>query len=423
MPSTLDEHIYDDLIDKEETKTKSQISFLDSLQPGNSNSTIPVSQSHPFSYCNVPNMSRRNPDYVYSTVIESASSKITYAVQSTKNTERRGGMVGGAKPSGQISCLDSLQPGNRNSTIPVSQSHPYSYCNVANMSRRNPDHVDSTDIESASGKITDAVPSTKNTERRGGMVGGAKPSGQISCLDSLQPGNRNSTIPVSQSHPLSYCNVPNMSRRNPDHVDSTDIESSSGKNADAVPSTKNTERRGGMVGGAKPSGQRSCLDSLQPGNIPVSQSHPFFFCNVPNMSKKNPDHVDSTVIESASSKNTDVVPSTKKTVRRGGMVGVVKPSCYKVKLKDVVRPPDIKIVKPVNSSFDIDSLLIQDLGEYLHILNIGQYAEKLADAQIDGILLKELDEQILIEEFGLKRFEAIKLMKFARHGHLPKPSE
>ena len=262
MPSTLDEHIYDDLIDKEETKTKSQISFLDSLQPGNSNSTIPVSQSHPFSYCNVPNMSRKNPDYVYSTVIESASSKITHAVQSTKNTERRGVMVGGAKPSGQISCLDSLQPGNRNSTIPVSQSNP------------------------------------------------------------------------------------------------------------------------------------------------------FFFCNVPSMSKKNPDH-----------KNTDVVPSTKKTERRGSMVGVVKPSGYKVKLQDVVRPPDIKIVKPVNSSSDIDSLLIQDLAEYLHILNIGQYAEQLADAQIDGILLKELDEQILIDEFGFKRFEAIKLMKFARHGHLPKPSE
>ena len=346
MPSTLDEHIYDDLIDKEETKTKIQISFLDSLPPGNSNSTIPVSQSHPFSYCNVPNMSRRDPDYVDSTAIESASSKITYAVQSTKNTERRGGMVG---------C--------------------------------------------------------------------GKPSGQRSCLDSLQPGNINSTIPVSQSHPFSYCNVPNMSRRNPDHVDSTVIESSSDKKADAVPSTKNTERRGSMVGGSKPSGQRSCLDSLQPENIPVSQSHPFFFCNVPSMGKKNPDHVDSTVIESAFSKNTDVVPSTKKTERRGAMVGVVKPSGYKVKLQDVVRPPDIKIVKPVNSSSDIDSLLIQDLAEYLHILNIGQYAEQLADAQIDGILLKELDEQILIDEFGFKRFEAIKLMKFARHGHLPKPSQ
>jgi hypothetical protein len=44
----------------------------------------------------------------------------------------------------------------------------------------------------------------------------------------------------------------------------------------------------------------------------------------------------------------------------------------------------------------IDSLLIRDLGQYLHILNIGQYAEQLADAQIDGILLKGLEEEILI---------------------------
>jgi hypothetical protein len=62
--------------------------------------------------------------------------------------------------------------------------------------------------------------STKKTERRGDMVGGAKPSGQINCLDSLQPGNRNSTIPVSQSHPFFFCNVPSMSKKNPDHVDS-----------------------------------------------------------------------------------------------------------------------------------------------------------------------------------------------------------
>ena len=173
--------------------------------------------------------------------------------------------------------------------------------------------------------------------------------------------------------------------------------------------------------------QSSCLDSLQPGNsnstIPISQSHPFSYCNVPNMSKTNPGHVDSTVIESASSTNTDAVPSTKKTERRGAMVAAVKRSDHKVKLQDVVRPPDIKIVKPINSPSDIDSLLIRDLGEYLHILNIGQYAEQLADAQIDGILLKELNEEILLEEFGFKRFEAIKLMKFARHGYLPKPSE
>ena len=162
--------------------------------------------------------------------------------------------------------------------------------------------------------------------------------------------------------------------------------------------------------------QRSC--SLKPVNRSISIPVSFSFFKMPIMSKNNPDHVDSTVIESASRKYTDAVPSTKNTERRRGMEGGVKPSGHKVKLQDVVRPPDIRIVKPVNSSSDIDSLLIQDLGQYLHILNIGQYAEQLADAQIDGILLKELDEEILTDEFGFKRFEAIKLMKFARHGYL-----
>jgi hypothetical protein len=46
-------------------------------------------------------------------------------------------------------------------------------------------------------------------------------------------------------------------------------------------------------------------------------------------------------------------------------------------------------------------------GLYLHIMNIDKYAGQLSDAQIDGALLKELDEQILIDEFGFKRFEAI----------------
>jgi hypothetical protein len=41
------------------------------------------------------------------------------------------------------------------------------------------------------------------------------------------------------------------------------------------------------------------------------------------------------------------------------------------------------------------------------------------DAHIDGTLLKELDDAILVEEFGFKRFEALLLMRFARHEYLP----
>jgi hypothetical protein len=51
----------------------------------------------------------------------------------------------------------------------------------------------------------------------------------------------------------------------------------------------------------------------------------------------------------------------------------------------------------------------------VHYWIIGQYAGKFSDTQIDGTLLKELDDAILVEEFGFKRFEAPLLMRFARH--------
>jgi hypothetical protein len=40
-------------------------------------------------------------------------------------------------------------------------------------------------------------------------------------------------------------------------------------------------------------------------------------------------------------------------------------------------------------------------------LNIGQYAGKFSDAHIDGTLLKELDDAILVEEFGFKRLSTL----------------
>jgi hypothetical protein len=56
------------------------------------------------------------------------------------------------------------------------------------------------------------------------------------------------------------------------------------------------------------------------------------------------------------------------------MVAVGKPPAPKIRSPDIGVPIDIKIVKPVSSSFDIYSLSVQDLGQYLHILNIGQYS-------------------------------------------------
>jgi len=182
--------------------------------------------------------------------------------------------------------------------------------------------------------------------------------------------------------------------------------------------------------------QSSYPDDLRLGKNDISPFPPspeLSNYKVSNMSNENPDSRSTTIKESLlhcnqevkhtySLKKDDTItdPSTLKTNLPQNRISVEKPSVH---FEDAVRACDNTIVKPVNSSSDIDSLSVQDLGLYLHVMNIGQYSGQLSDAQIDGTLLKELDEQILIEEFGFKRFEAIKLMKFARHGYLPKVSE
>ena len=178
---------------------------------------------------------------------------------------------------------------------------------------------------------------------------------------------------------------------------------------------------------SKTNNQSSYQDSLLSGNnygtIPLSQVHALSNYKIANMGKKNLDPGNSMYDEPDSFYNqyekdfSIGLPSTQKSEV---MVAVGKPPAPKIRSPDIGGPCDIKIVKPVNSSFDIYSLSVQDLGQYLHILNIGQHAGKFSDAQIDGTLLKELDVEILVEEFGFKRFEALTLMTFARHGYLPK---
>jgi hypothetical protein len=169
--------------------------------------------------------------------------------------------------------------------------------------------------------------------------------------------------------------------------------------------------------------QDSLLFGNNDGTIPLSQGHALSNCKIANMDKKNPDPGNSMYDEPDSFYNqyennvSMGLPSTQKSEE---IVAVEKPPAPKIRSPDTGGPCDIKFVKPVNSSFDIHSLSVQELGQYLHILNIGQYAGKFSDTQIDGTLLKELDEKVLVEEFGFKRFEALTLMIFARHGYLPK---
>ncbi|XP_053381880.1 uncharacterized protein LOC128549320 [Mercenaria mercenaria] len=68
----------------------------------------------------------------------------------------------------------------------------------------------------------------------------------------------------------------------------------------------------------------------------------------------------------------------------------------------------------------IAELSTQEVCEYLSKLNLEQYEESFKKQMIDGAMLAELDKEILVQEFGMKKVEAIRLMKFAKEGRLPK---
>ena len=69
---------------------------------------------------------------------------------------------------------------------------------------------------------------------------------------------------------------------------------------------------------------------------------------------------------------------------------------------------------------DVSGLSVEDVLQCLGWLNLDAYVEKFRSEQIDGELLMSVDQQVLIEELGFKRFDAIKLEKFARYGWRPK---
>ena len=267
-------------------------------------------------------------------------------------------------------------------------------------------------------------------------AGDSETNNQSSCQDNLLSGNNYDTIPLSQGHALSNCKIANMSKKNPDpgycmYLDPVSFYHQHENNFSMkLPSEDDHGYEGIPFDDSETKNPSSCQDCVLSGNnyctIPLSQGHVLSNCKMVNMSKKNPDPGNSMHEEPVSFYNqyeTDVsmgLPSTQKSEE---MVAVGKPPAPTIRLQDIGGPCDNKILKPVNSTFDIYSLSVKDIGQYLHILNIGQYAAQLADANIDGIFLKELDEKVLVEEFGFKRFQARKLMIFARHGYLPKSTE
>jgi len=69
---------------------------------------------------------------------------------------------------------------------------------------------------------------------------------------------------------------------------------------------------------------------------------------------------------------------------------------------------------------DLRELSVAEVLQCLRWLNLDAHVERFRAEHIDGELLTSVDQQLLVDEFGFKRFDAIKLEKFARNGWRPK---
>ena len=65
-------------------------------------------------------------------------------------------------------------------------------------------------------------------------------------------------------------------------------------------------------------------------------------------------------------------------------------------------------------------LSIKEIGNALRKLGLQKYVDDFDDAAVDGVILSYFDEDILCDEFKMKRSEAIKVLTFAKSGHIPK---
>ena len=61
-----------------------------------------------------------------------------------------------------------------------------------------------------------------------------------------------------------------------------------------------------------------------------------------------------------------------------------------------------------------------EVNDCLRLLEMSQYLPRFMSRCVDGEMVVSLDENILINEFGFNKFDAIKMMKFAKLGYRPK---
>ncbi|KAI0236300.1 hypothetical protein LSAT2_013124 [Lamellibrachia satsuma] len=75
---------------------------------------------------------------------------------------------------------------------------------------------------------------------------------------------------------------------------------------------------------------------------------------------------------------------------------------------------------PPTAHRDVKDMTVGEICTWMGRMNMSQHADVIVKNGVDGTLLQSLDEDILTREFGLSRFHAIKLLKFANEGYRPK---
>jgi len=90
-------------------------------------------------------------------------------------------------------------------------------------------------------------------------------------------------------------------------------------------------------------------------------------------------------------------------------------------------PLPVKPVQPVTRKsgeadvvVDVKSLNMEDVSDWMKKLKLEKYADIFHENQVDGYLLMLLDKQMLKTDFGMGDFDIMKLMAFAKSGHVPK---
>ncbi|KAK3087537.1 hypothetical protein FSP39_007258 [Pinctada imbricata] len=75
---------------------------------------------------------------------------------------------------------------------------------------------------------------------------------------------------------------------------------------------------------------------------------------------------------------------------------------------------------PTRPSVDVSKLSVNELAYWMKELKLEKYISPFTEQMMDGVLLQECNKNDLVSSFSMSAFEAVKLMKFAKSGHVPR---